>query len=107
MIQKLRASYSNVFMASVKGTSSLRSFGGDRAKHVLMDSPTQSLFFEQFSQCLRQPAIHALLDSLEQDWSCDRVEDKEKLAVMGAFMVIAFGGSFQGTEVFLVDLFGI
>ncbi len=44
-IRKMRATFSNIFMSSKRGTDSLRSFGGDRAKHVLTDSPTNSLGF--------------------------------------------------------------
>jgi len=52
-IRKLRAAYSNAFMASLAGTNSLRTVGGDRAKYFLTVSPTQSLFFGQFSRgCL-------------------------------------------------------
>jgi hypothetical protein len=80
-IRKLRAAYSNAFMASLAGTNSLRTVGGDRAKYFLTVSPTQSLFFGQFSrgclchmgQIVKQdlaiplPVVHALLSTLESD----------------------------------------
>jgi len=109
-------------MASVQGTSSLRSFGGDRAKHFLTDSPTQSLFFEHFllgcvcrmGQEVRQnwaitlPTVHALLDCLEAEWNSELGQSQlEMVGMLGAFVVIAFCGSFRGNEVFLVDLFGV
>jgi hypothetical protein len=120
-IRKMRATFSNIFMSSKRGTDSLRSFGGDRAKHVLTDSPTNSLFFERFCQgCVRRmgqevrqnwaiplPVIHALLDLLEKDWSFAQTEaEKEVIGLVGAFTVIAFCGSFRGNEVFLADLHG-
>jgi hypothetical protein len=39
-IRKLQARYSNLYMASLVGTSSLQTMGGDRVKHYLMTSPT-------------------------------------------------------------------
>jgi len=121
-IRKLRASFSNIYMASVQGTGSLRSFGGDRAKHFLTDSPTQSLFFERFSiGCVRRmgqevqqnwaitlPTVHALLDRLETEWNVALGQAQlEMVGSLGAFVAIAFCGSFRGNEVFLVDLFGV
>jgi hypothetical protein len=53
MIRKLRAGFSNLYMSSLAGSYSLRTVGGDHAKHTLTDSPTQSLWFDRFSQgCL-------------------------------------------------------
>jgi hypothetical protein len=120
-IRKMRATFSNIFMSSKRGTDSLRSFGGDHAKHVLTDSPTQSLFFECFCQgCVRRmgqevwqnwaiplPVIHSLLEVLEGDWEAAQTEaQKEIISLLGAYTVIAFCGSFRGNEVFLVDLHG-
>jgi hypothetical protein len=42
-VRKLRADFSNNYMASCEGASCLRSVGGDRAKHRLTYSLTQSL----------------------------------------------------------------
>jgi len=106
-------------MASKRGSASLRSFGGDRVKHYLTDSPTQSLFFEQFSQgCGRRmgqevrqdwaitlPAMHALLEVLEVEW--EQGLNLELTAMVGAYAVIAFAGSFRGNEVFLADMHGV
>jgi hypothetical protein len=77
-IRKLRAGYSNVFMASVGGVQSLRTVGGERAKHYLNQCPTHLLWFERFSKgCLSRMGqivkqdlaisldiMHALMDSL-------------------------------------------
>jgi len=67
MIRKLRAGYSNLYMASVVGTSSLHTMGGDHVKHYLMTSPTQSAWFERFSLgCAaglgHHPSSHACSD---------------------------------------------
>lgn len=121
-IRKLRAGYANVYMSSLGGSYSLRTVGGDKAKYTLSDSPTQSLWFERFSQgCLgrmgqevRQdwaiplPVMHALLDTLDAEWKeLNKPEDKNFVASLGAYSAIAFCGSFRGPEVFLVDLYGL
>jgi hypothetical protein len=122
-IRKLRAAYSNAFMASLAGTNSLRTVEGDRAKYFLTDSPTQSLFFERFSrgclchmgQIVKQdwaiplPVVHALLSTLESDWADAQMlgwRDQELIGMLGAYVVIAFCGSFRGNEVFLADMHG-
>lgn len=120
-IRKLRAAYSNIFMASKEGTKSLRTFGGDKAKHTLTNSPTQSIFFERFSLgCVRRmgqevrqdwaiplPTMHALMEALELDWrGATSVAERERVAFLGAYALIAFCGSFRGNEVFLADLYG-
>lgn len=121
-IRKLRAGYSNVFMISQEGLASLRTFGGERVKHYLTTSPTQSLWFERFSQgCVKRmgqevrqdwaiplPAMHALLEMLETEWSAATcLVQKSLLASIGAYATIAFCGSFRGPEVFLTDLHGL
>jgi hypothetical protein len=82
-VRKLRAGYSNVYMASYEGVTSLRTVGGDRAKHHLTYSPTQSKWFERFGQgCIRRmgqdvrqdwavplPAMHGLMQLLEDEWA--------------------------------------
>jgi hypothetical protein len=115
-IQKLRSAYANVFMVSLAGTGSLRTVGGDRAKYFLTDSPTQSLFFKRFSrgclcrmgQVIRQDwaipltMMHALLEVLQSDWVAAQTmgrQEKELIAMLGAYAVIAFCGSFRGDEV--------
>jgi len=121
-IRKLRAGYSNVYMASLSGAMSLRTVGGDTAKLSLNDCPTHSQWFEKFSRgCLSRMGqvvkqdravslelMHAVLDLLESEW--DQASDtryKSAIARLGAYSVIAFCGSFRGPEVFLVDLFGL
>jgi hypothetical protein len=118
----LRASFSNIYMASCKGASCLRTVGGDRNKHQLTYSPTQSLWFERFSQgCVRRmgqevrqdwaiplPAMHGLLDLLEDEWVCTTDPlVQEQVASLGAFALIAFCGSFRGSEAFMTDLHGL
>jgi len=48
----------------------------------------------------------ALLEVLEQEWKT-RIDLHETLAFVGAFVVIAFTGSFRGNEVFHTDLHGL
>jgi hypothetical protein len=121
-IRKLRAGYSNIYMASVEGATSLQTVGGDRVKHFLTQSPTQSTWFERFSAgCLRRmgqevrqdwaiplPAMHALIGILEQEWAtATELKDRSLIASIGAYSLIAFCGSFRGNEVFLTDLHGL
>lgn len=81
-IRKLHASFSNIYMAPFEGFQSFRSSGGEVSKNFLNHNPTQSSFFQHFSQgCVRRmgqevhqdwaiqlPVMHALIDALEQDW---------------------------------------
>lgn len=121
-VRKLRAAYSNIYMASHEGVSSLRTVGGDRIKHHLTHSPTQSLWFERFAQgCVRRmgqdvrqdwaiplSAMHGLMKALEEEWAGAAEETiQEQIASLGAFSVITFCGSFRGPEVFLTDLHGL
>lgn len=121
-IRKLRASYSNCYMASVEGVLSLRTVGADRVKHHLTLSPTQSLWFERFAQgCIRRmgqdvrqdwaiplAAMHGLIEIVEREWRAPRNDKhKELLASVAAYSLIAFCGSFRGPEVFLTDLHGL
>jgi hypothetical protein len=103
-------------------TFSLRTVGGDRVKHYLTSSPTQSTWFERFSGgCIRRmgqdvrqdwaiplPAMHALMDILEREWlEAQDLREKSLTASIGAYSLIAFCGSFRGNEVFLTDLYGL
>lgn len=121
-IRKLRAGFSNIYMASQEGVMGLRTVGGDKVNHYLTHSPTQSKWFEMFSQgCVRRmgqdvrqdwaiplPAMHALINALEGEWSTARSDDvRETVASLGAFALIGFCGSFRGSEVFLTDLHGL
>ncbi len=122
MIRKLRAGFANVYMASVEGVSSLCTVGGERAKHHLTQSPTQSKWFEHFSQgCIRQmgqdvrqdwaiplPAMHCLISYLEDEWKSPiDARHQSLVASVAAYALIAFCGSFRGPEVFLTDLHGL
>jgi hypothetical protein len=54
------------------------------------------------------PVMHALVESLEQDWiSIQSLQEQERVTSIGAYALIAFCGSFRGSKVFLVDLFGL
>jgi hypothetical protein len=124
MVRKLRAAYSNVYMASWEGVSSLRTVGGDQIKHHLTHSPTQSLWFERFAQgCIRRmgqdvrqdwaiplAAMQGLFQVLEEEWvetEGANLHAQSRLASIGAYAIIAFCGSFRGSEVFLTDLHGL
>lgn len=109
-------------MASLEGAASLRTVGGDRAKHFLTASPTHSTWFERFSAgCLRRmgqdvrqdwaiplSALHALVDLLEKEWTeASNDRDRNLVASIATYSLIAFCGSFRGNEVFLTDLYGL
>jgi hypothetical protein len=50
----------------------------------------------------------ALIDLVEREWLADPTpQGKEVKVFIGAFAVIAYGGSFRGNEVFLTDLYGL
>lgn len=121
-VRKLRAGYSNVFMASAAGQDSLRLMGGDKAKQHLCQCPTNTLWFERFSkgclsrmgQIVRQDRavslelMHALCSLLNQEWkAATECKEKAQIASLGAYSVIAFCGSFRGNEVFMTDLHGL
>jgi len=121
-VRKLRAGFSNIYMASCEGVNCLRTVGGDKAKHQLTHSSTQSLWFERFSQgCVRRmgqevrqdwaiplPVLHGLMAVLEDEWSqAKEYVAQEQVASLGAFALITFCGSFRGSEVFLTDLHGL
>jgi hypothetical protein len=121
-IRKLRAGYTNTYMSSVAGTQDLHTVGGDTLKYSLSKCPTHSLWFERFTKgCLSRmgqeirqdmaislPVMHALLHNLEQDWLAATSPAAQRfLASIGAFVCIAFCGSFRGPEVFLTDFAGL
>jgi hypothetical protein len=121
-IRKLRAGFSNVYMASLAGTQCLCTIGGDRAKHYLTQCPTQSLWFKRFvlgclkwmGQDIRQDwaisigAMQALMASFELAWGrAVTLEEKDEVATCATYAVVAFCGSLRGNEVFLVDLAGL
>jgi len=50
----------------------------------------------------------ALQAELEREWQDARTtKGRIQLAMVGAYALIAFGGSFHGHEVFLVDTYGL
>jgi len=56
------------------------------------------------------PVMHEVMKVLEVEWQGAENEDgqqKELVASIGAYSLIAFGGSFRGSEVFLTDLQGL
>jgi hypothetical protein len=121
-IRKLRAGFTNTYMSSLVGSTNFHTVGGDMAKHYLSQCPTHSLWFERLSKgclsCMGQeirqdtalstPVILALLRDLEMDWDvCPDMEARRPLCTLGAYICIAFCGSFRGAEVFLVDCAGL
>ncbi len=121
-IRKLRSSYTNVYMGSLEGVSSLHTSSGEIGKQYLSRCPTHSLWFERFTKgCLSRMGqlvkqdmalsvgvILALLQLLDDDWQQASTRAQlTKIAGLGAFVTIAFCGSFRGTEVFLTDLAGL
>jgi hypothetical protein len=121
-MRKLRAAYSNTFHASARSNIDTLTLGRDTAKSFLTTCPTQSSWFERFcSGCLQRmgqevkqdlaisvPVMLALQDALEKEWKeSQTTQGRIRLAMVGAYALIAFGGSFRGHEVFLVDTFGI
>jgi hypothetical protein len=54
------------------------------------------------------PALHGLMELLEDEWSqAADFKAQEYAASLGAFALIAFCGSFRGSEIFLTDLHGL
>jgi hypothetical protein len=121
-IRKLRMGFSSTYASSPSGVEALRTFGGDTAKFHLNLCPTNSLWFERFSKgCLSRMgqivkqdlaiSVGVMLmmqELLEGDWSQAQTQSRKALvANVGAYISIAFCGSFRGAEVFLVDHFGL
>jgi hypothetical protein len=121
-IWRLRATFSNMHMLSLEGVNSLRTVGGETAKMSLALLPTNSLWFERFTEgCLKRMgqdmrqdwaihllALHSLLEVLDEE--CDRTvgwADQHRVACTGSFAAVAFCGSFWGHKVFLTDLYSL
>lgn len=52
--------------------------------------------------------VHYLLALLEEAWKgTGEASAKSNIGNLGAYIMIAFCGSFRGAEVFLVDLYGL
>jgi len=114
-IRKLWSGFTNTYMSSLIGYTNYHTGGGDTAKHYLCQCPTHSLWFECFSRgCLSQMGqevilvILELLHHLEMDLEAEAdMEAKCNIITLGAFISIAYCGSFCGAEVFLVDCAGL
>jgi hypothetical protein len=120
-MRKLRSAYSNLHHASAVGSTSMMTLGKDTAKTFLSTCPTNSLWFERFCKgCFKRmgqeshqdlamsiKVLLALLEILEAEWLAADGQIREGLAMVGAFVCIAFGGSFRGDEVFHTDLYGL
>jgi len=120
-LRKLRAAYSNFYHASSLSTATAMTLGRDTAKSFLTTCPTQSMWFERFAKgCLKRMgqeikqdlavSVHvmkALQAILEREWQLGGVTERLDLALLGAYALIAFAGSFRGHEVFLVDAHGL
>ena len=122
MMRKLRAAYSNMFHASARSNTETLTLGRDVSKSFLTTCPTQSSWFERFSSgCLQRMGQEVKQDlavsiqlmlafqtGLESKWQDAQTTAKRvQLAIIGAYALIAYGGSFRGHEVFLVDSFGL
>jgi hypothetical protein len=119
-MRKLRSAYSNLFHASALGASVMSTLGRDTAKTFLSNCPTNSLWFERFCRgCFKRmgqethqdlamsiAVVIELLSLLEVQWDSHK-ETRDTLTFVGAFVVIAYAGSFRGNEVFHVDLNGL
>lgn len=119
-MRKLRSAYSNLFHASTLGATSMVTLGRDTTKTFLSNCPTNSLWFERFCRgCFKRmgqethqdlalsvSVLLALLNLMEQQW-LERTDLRETLALIGAYTVIAYAGSFRGNEVFHTDLHGL
>lgn len=115
-MHKLRAAFSNLYHSSNEGSGTTVTLGRDTT------CPTQSMWFERFAKgCLKRMgqevhqdlavSIHLMLafqDLLEEEWrEKTQLEDRIKLAMVGAYALVAFGGSFRGHEVFYLETFGL
>ena len=121
-IRRLRAGFSNVYGSSLVCFENMHSLGMDKYKVHLSKCPSQSLWFEKFSlgcslrmgaevhadKATSLPLIHAFFRLIEHEWKgATSLPERSKLASIGAYVAIAFCGSFRGPEVFLVDLYGL
>jgi len=121
-MRKLCAAYSNMFHASARSNTETLTLGRDVSKSFLTTCPTQYGWFERFSSgCLQRMGqgvkqdlavsiqlMLAFQAGLESEWQDAQTTAKRvQLAMIGAYALIAYGGSFRGHEVFLVDSFGL
>lgn len=121
-MRKLCAAYFNMFHASARSNIDTITLGRDTAKSFLTTCPTQSSWFERFCNgCLKRmgqevkqdlavsvEVMFAFQYEMERDWQeLQSTKHRIQLAMIGAYGLIAFGGSFRGHEVFLIDTFGL
>jgi len=120
-LRKLRAAYSNYYHASAISAETSMTLGRDTAKATLTTCPTKNMWFERFAKgCLKRMGqevrqdlatsihlMHALQRLLEREWEDSGEKERVNLAMIGAYIMIAFTGTFRGHEVFLVDTFGL
>ncbi len=120
-MRKLRSSYYNLYHASSQGAMQMTTLGREKAKAFLSDCPTQSMWFEKFAKgCLKRMGqdvkqdlavsvrlVLAFVQLLDFEWNRASRQVQWTLALLGAYVCIAFGGSFRGHEVFLTDLHGL
>ena len=121
-IRRLRCGFSNTYAASLQCFENMHSLGMDKSKIHLSKCPSQSLWFEKFAlgcslrmgaevhsdKAVSLPLVHAFFSLIEQEWKgAESLPERSKLASIGAYVAVAFCGSFRGPEVFLVDLFGL
>ena len=70
--------------------------------------PVGKLNYRKYCAGIPLPVMHALVESLEVDWSTRNTpREQEQVAIIAAYACIAFCGSFIGNVVFLVDLSGL
>jgi len=109
-------------MSSVDGAQALQMVGGNHGKHFLNTCPTYSSWFEHFTagcvgrmgqdicqDCAISLALMpALMSLFNKEWAAATTHQEQfQVAGLGAYSVICFCGSFQGLEVFLMDLHGL
>jgi hypothetical protein len=106
---KLRSAYSYLHHASALGATSMMTLGRDTAKTFLSTCPTNSLWFERFCKgCFKRmgqeshqdlavsiKVLLALLEILEVEWLQGDGQTRDEVAMVGAYVCIAFGGSFE------------
>eukprot|EP00957_Ditylum_brightwellii_P187385 14271505-Ditylum_brightwellii.AAC.1 len=121
-MRKLRSAYINTYLALTHSLSEPISLGGLHSKMHLGRCPTQSLWFEKFvigckswmGEIVKQDraiSIKELLPLLDiaKDMTKGAIvhEERRNWILLGTFAVIAYAGSLQGPEVFLIDIHGL
>eukprot|EP00957_Ditylum_brightwellii_P203732 15335966-Ditylum_brightwellii.AAC.1 len=121
-VRKLRSTYSNAYLASAKSVEEATSVGRNTNKMHLVHCPTHSTWFERFALGCRSKmreiikpdrailiekvlGLLRIVDDLGKE--ATSYETRKSIILLGAFVAIAYAGSFQGHEVFLVDTHGL